>query len=32
MSIEDMQVAIEEGALARYRRAIGTQTPTDGEP
>jgi hypothetical protein len=32
LSLEAMQAAIEAGALARYRRAIGANPPAEDEP
>ena len=32
LTLEDMQVAIEEEAVARYRRAVGPDVPADDEP
>lgn len=31
LTLEDMQVAIEEGAVARYKRAVGPQMSADDE-
>jgi hypothetical protein len=32
LSLEDMQAAIETGAVARYRRATGATPPAEDQP